>query len=218
MGSKNLKAISINALRSINLAEPEAFKEAVNKQIAAYKTSKGFQHHKANGTQDMQDNTNRKGIYPVRNNRYGRMPNPEKIAFPGYLKMRTGEFGCYSCMVRCGKIITVNSGPYAGAHSEGPEYESIQFTSNKSLATVIRKLIGDKEIISNIPKRRPDFIALPDSSIGIYSRDFFDERGEVQGLEKVLIIELKRGGFTVSSKEMRRTALNITGHQHRRQL
>jgi len=85
----------------------------------------------------------------------------------------------------------------------GPEYESIQFMSNKSLATVLRKLIGDKEVKSNLPRKRPDFIALPDSSIGIYSQDSFDERGEVEGLEKVLIIELKRGGFVLSSKEMR---------------
>lgn len=85
----------------------------------------------------------------------------------------------------------------------GPEYESIQFMSNKSLSTVIRKLIGDKEVKSKFGGRRPDFIALPDSSIGIYSHDSFDERGEVAGLGKVLIIELKRGGFVVSSKEMR---------------
>jgi len=85
----------------------------------------------------------------------------------------------------------------------GPEYESIQFTSNKSLLTVIKKLIGDKEVKSNISRKRPDFIALPDSSIGIYSRDSFDERGEVEGLDKVLIVELKRGGFVISSKEMR---------------
>jgi hypothetical protein len=85
----------------------------------------------------------------------------------------------------------------------GPEYESIQFTSNKSLATVLRKLIGDKEIKSKTPRRRPDFIALPDSSIGIYSRDSFDDRGEVAGLGKVLIVEIKRGGFVVTNKEMR---------------
>jgi aldehyde:ferredoxin oxidoreductase len=125
MGSKNLKAIAINAQRDIQLADAEAYKIAVNKQIEAYKTSRGFQHHKANGTMDMQDNTNRLGIFPVRNNRFGRMPEPEKISFPEYHKLRTGEFGCYSCTVRCGKISTVNSGPYAGASSEGPEYESI---------------------------------------------------------------------------------------------
>ena len=85
----------------------------------------------------------------------------------------------------------------------GPEYESIQFMSNKSLSTVIRNLIKDKEVKSEFAKRRPDFIALPDSSIGIYSHDAFDERGEVAGIGKVLIVELKRGGFIVSSKEMR---------------
>jgi len=85
----------------------------------------------------------------------------------------------------------------------GPEYESIQFASNKSLATVIKTLLGDKVVKIKSPRRRPDFIALPDSSIGIYSHDSFDERGEVTGLGKVLIVEIKRGGFVVTNKEMR---------------
>jgi hypothetical protein len=85
----------------------------------------------------------------------------------------------------------------------GPEYESIQFTSNKSLATVIKKLLGDKVVRIESPRRRPDFIALPDSSIGIYSCDSFDDRGEVAGIGKVLIVEIKRGGFVVTNKEMR---------------
>jgi hypothetical protein len=85
----------------------------------------------------------------------------------------------------------------------GPEYESIQFTSNKSLATVIKKLLGDRGVKIKSPRRRPDFIALPDSSIGIYARDSFDDRGEVAGIGKVLIVEIKRGGFVVTNKEMR---------------
>lgn len=85
----------------------------------------------------------------------------------------------------------------------GPEYESIQFMANKSLSTVLRKLIGDKEVKSKIPRNRPDFIALPDSSIGIYSHDSFDERGEVKGLGKVLIVELKKGGYDIGINEMR---------------
>lgn len=85
----------------------------------------------------------------------------------------------------------------------GPEYESIQYTSNKSLSTVLKKLIGDKEVKSKTPRKRPDFIALPDSSIGIYSRDSFDEKGDVSGLEKILILEIKRGGFVINSEAMR---------------
>ncbi len=33
--------------------------------------------------------------------------------------------GCYSCMIKCGKVRTVSSGPYAGVTTEGPEYETI---------------------------------------------------------------------------------------------
>ena len=84
----------------------------------------------------------------------------------------------------------------------GPEYESIQFTSNKSLYTVIRKLIGDKEVKIETHRKRPDFVALPNASIGIYSSDSFDENGDVSGLEKVLIVEIKRGGFVINSEEM----------------
>ncbi len=54
----------------------------------------------------------------------------------------------------------------------GPEYESIEYLSNKTLATIIKKFFkGENEI--EHPKKRPDFIALPDRSIGVYSRDDF---------------------------------------------
>lgn len=86
----------------------------------------------------------------------------------------------------------------------GPEYETIEFTSNRTLATVIRKLFGDDEkvVITN-PRRRPDFVVLPDTSIGVYSSDSHDEVGEVNGIAKVLIVELKKGGFQVTKAERR---------------
>jgi aldehyde:ferredoxin oxidoreductase len=146
LGSKKLKAIAINAQRSIEFANAEAFKSAVGRQLAAYKNSKGFQHHKANGTMDMQDNTNRLGIFPVRNNRFGRLLDPQKVSFEEYRKLRTGEFGCYSCSVRCGKISTVSSGTYAGASSEGPEYESIWAFSGPIESTNIAATIAADEL------------------------------------------------------------------------
>ena len=123
MGSKNVKAIAINATRNVNLADPEAFKQAVKEQLAIYKNSKDHHHHREWGTTEMQNNTNNLGIFPVKNNRYGRINNFEKIYGAEYRKLRTGRFGCYSCELRCGMANTVTSGPYAGAHSEGPEYE-----------------------------------------------------------------------------------------------
>ena len=85
----------------------------------------------------------------------------------------------------------------------GPEYESIEFTSNRSLATVLKNLLHDSHSSLSTPRRRPDFVALPDTSIGIYSRDAFDENGDVMGISKVLIVELKRGGFDITRDEIR---------------
>ena len=82
----------------------------------------------------------------------------------------------------------------------GPEYESLHFRSNRSLVTIVRELFrGDATGISQI---RPDFVALPDRSIGVYNTDSFDADGEVAGITKVLIVELKHGGATLTRKEV----------------
>lgn len=83
----------------------------------------------------------------------------------------------------------------------GPEYEAVDFASNRSMATVIRKLLGGTD--TDTPRTRPDFVALPDRSIGVYSADSYDDGGEVAGVRKVLIVELKKGGFTVTRDELR---------------
>ncbi len=125
MGSKNLKAIAITAQRNLQLHDPEGFKQLVRKQVDCYQASKGFHRFKDVGTTHTQDVTNSLGVYPVKNFRYGQQTDFEKITCEEYRKLRTGNFGCYSCSVRCGKMHLVPTGPYAGANSEGPEYESI---------------------------------------------------------------------------------------------
>jgi hypothetical protein len=85
----------------------------------------------------------------------------------------------------------------------GPEYESVEFISNKSLASVIRDFFHEDEVKLSTPKRRPDIVTLPDSTISIYSADAFDDRSEVSGYSRILIIELKKGGFTLTTKERR---------------
>ena len=91
----------------------------------------------------------------------------------------------------------------AGLWIFGPEYEGVSFTSNKTLLTVIEKLLQDRLVqpLTN-PKKRPDFVMLADESISLYARDSHDERGEVDGVEKIMIVELKRGGFELTRKEI----------------
>ncbi len=81
----------------------------------------------------------------------------------------------------------------------GPEYETIEFTSNRSMNTVVRDLFKKQGIDAS--RSRPDFIVLPDSSIGFYATDEFTD-SEVSGTRKILIIELKRGGFVVTQREV----------------
>lgn len=89
----------------------------------------------------------------------------------------------------------------------GPEYESVEFRSNRGLLTVIRDLLKDDKIkyedLSN-PRRRPDIVALPNSSISLYARDSYaDNAEEMNGIDKILIIELKKGGYEITRKEKR---------------
>jgi aldehyde:ferredoxin oxidoreductase len=125
MGSKNLKAVAITAQRALHLADPEAYNALAKEQVNIIKNNEAFLNHKEWGTTATQDITNAIGIYPVRNFRYGQQTNYQKIVGAEYRKLRTGDMGCYSCPARCGKVHTVTSGIYAGAHSEGPEYETI---------------------------------------------------------------------------------------------
>ena len=87
----------------------------------------------------------------------------------------------------------------------GPGYERIDFTSNEKLTTVLTKLFEKKDLSKlKTPNRRPDFVALEDSTIGAYSYEEFDENtAEVIGIKKVLIVELKKGGYTITIDELR---------------
>jgi hypothetical protein len=81
----------------------------------------------------------------------------------------------------------------------GPEFESVDFRSNRGLAEVIERFLGGAD--NRPPNRRPDFVVLPESSIGAYCADSYDANGEISGIRKVAILELKKGGFCVTQKE-----------------
>lgn len=145
MGSKNLKAVAITADRKVELHDPETFKELAKEQNKVFKDNGRYQHHREMGTTSTQDLTNALGIYPVRNFRDGHQDGCEKIFGEEYRKVRTGEFGCYNCSALCGKAHTVAAGPYAGAASEGPEYESIwAFTGSIDSTSIDATIAADQ--------------------------------------------------------------------------
>lgn len=81
----------------------------------------------------------------------------------------------------------------------GPQFESIEFTSNRNMTTVIRELFKDKAGKGSL--NRPDFVILADSSIGFYARSSYDEDYNENGVEHVVIIDLKTTRLSLGSKE-----------------
>lgn len=82
----------------------------------------------------------------------------------------------------------------------GPEFESLEFTSNRSMTTVVRKLLkkeGFKFNDEKLGRTRPDVVVCADSTILHYERDGFDDE-KPSGFERVLVIELKRGGSKIN--------------------
>jgi hypothetical protein len=80
----------------------------------------------------------------------------------------------------------------------GPEFESIEFTSNQTMTTVIQRLFGVRRPAS---RNRPDFVVTPDSTIGLYSIPAFDpETHNVVGTSRLVIVELKRPGLLLGSE------------------
>jgi hypothetical protein len=80
----------------------------------------------------------------------------------------------------------------------GPQYESIEFTSNRGMTTVIKKLFDGLQTGS---RNRPDFACTPDSTIGFYARPSFDTQANENGTEVLIIVELKKPGVPLGTDE-----------------
>ncbi|MCK6443321.1 ATP-binding protein [Elstera cyanobacteriorum] len=80
----------------------------------------------------------------------------------------------------------------------GPEFESIEFTSNRGMSEVIRKLLGGSALGS---LNRPDFVILPDGSVGLFARPAFDDHHEVIGVDHLVVVELKRPGIPIGMEQ-----------------
>lgn len=81
----------------------------------------------------------------------------------------------------------------------GAQFDSIEFTSNKGMTNVIKTIFKDES--GKGSRKRPDFVALPDSSVGFYARASYDECHDEDGVEHVVIIDLKTTGLALGSKE-----------------
>jgi aldehyde:ferredoxin oxidoreductase len=126
MASKNLKAVVVEADRNEHLADADEYKKLVRQQVKGYKQALGFEPFRDYGTPMGVDFPGfGAGTFPVMNFRRGDLEGWERLSFLQYTAITQKHTGCYACMLKCGKTRTVADGPYAGAASEGPHFETI---------------------------------------------------------------------------------------------
>jgi hypothetical protein len=81
----------------------------------------------------------------------------------------------------------------------GDKFESIHFTSNKGMTTVIRELFDGKAEKASL--NRPDFVIRGDGSTGFYSLPSYNEDHQEVGIQHLVIVDLKTTKLSLGSKE-----------------
>lgn len=84
----------------------------------------------------------------------------------------------------------------------GPEFETIEYTSNVGMAKVVQDLFKRKTKAS---KNRPDFAVVPDGTSGLYSLPSYDSDSGECGVERLVIVELKKPGVPIGKEQKDQT-------------
>lgn len=86
----------------------------------------------------------------------------------------------------------------------GPEYDSPTYSSNAGLRNAMRKVFGVKADPGSFenPRRRPDLLVLDDGVVSGVASEEVDPESLVATDRRVLLLELKKGGFKIGRKEL----------------
>ncbi|MHB1126263.1 MAG: aldehyde ferredoxin oxidoreductase family protein [Bacillota bacterium] len=125
MGSKNLKAIVARGSRNVPVAHPDALDRSV-KELAPFILGK-LKHYRDFGTAGGVISAAAIGDLPTKNWTLGDWLGPaEKISGQTMANtILTGRYRCTSCIVGCGRTVSITQGRFMGVNGAGPEYESI---------------------------------------------------------------------------------------------
>lgn len=86
----------------------------------------------------------------------------------------------------------------------GPEFDSPLYSSNRTIRTALRKVLklDDSKMVLLNDRKRPDIIVIPDGTISAVVLEEIEVESSVTRIQKILLIELKKGGFEIGRKEL----------------
>ncbi len=125
-GSKNLKAVAVRGSNGIEIADPEAFLEAVGTANAEIAGSTGTQEFAEFSSISLLPFSNEFGFFPVENFKDGSTSRAESISAAAHeSRVWMRHWACAGCPIHCGKMGMIKRGPHAGTVCDNVEYESV---------------------------------------------------------------------------------------------
>ena len=142
MGSKKLKAMVVNGSGCVKTSDSGEFsrmvRESTNELSNSPDTGAAKPEFGTNVILSLMDYT---GIHPTKNFRQSTLED-EPVDEHDVRKYYERHRACFSCTIRCSKIAKVKEGPFKGAITEGPEYETVwsfgAHCGNTDVASIIR--------------------------------------------------------------------------------
>lgn len=127
LGSKMLKAIVCDTKqRKVNLFHRGALKTLLKKYGRLFEVDETTQLYRAIGTTRSMAPANQSAMLPTKNWQETRFEGYERLTGERLAQQfMTGTSSCYQCPVKCEHTFEVKEGEYAGAVSEGLEYETV---------------------------------------------------------------------------------------------
>lgn len=126
MGSKNLKAIAVRGKQPLPIAQPDRFAElraAANRALLDENETRAL---RASGSAAAAEIFQYYGEMPIRYFTAGEFAGQEAVS--GNVVAETilsGVTSCHACVIACGRLVTIEDGPYARPKGKGPEWETM---------------------------------------------------------------------------------------------
>ena len=127
MGSKKLKAIAVRGTGRLGYARAADYKRLRVEANKALREENMTAVYRETGTAGGADYLEMLGDMPQKYWTQAAFEGVERISGGTMAQtILTGKAACQGCVIACGRVVTINEGPYAtGGEAKGPEYETV---------------------------------------------------------------------------------------------
>jgi aldehyde:ferredoxin oxidoreductase len=187
MGSKKIKAIAIRGSHGIAVHDHKQLFSFARQMMEKIRNDPAGQILSTYGTSYLAMALQHLGGLPTSNWQKGRFEGSTALSAESLMdNFVTRNLACFGCMVPCGHYARVNEGPYAGATTNGPEFQGIG---------VFGPLVGNSRLDAVIQADRlSDELGLGQISAGVciaFAMECYEKglvtRADLDGLSSPMI-------------------------------